>query len=464
MGARPNRNRRSAPAIHALIRDASAGEGPAAARETGLDWTATGSMSAFLTGLERSRPRLVLVSLDSAGVDAALAERIVGTVREWGGRVLLSAPRASLDWAVLARKLGGGGLLREPLEAAELGPALRGFVEEPDGIEVPPSPATGDGPGLVGSGKVMMGIVRAIAELGDSNATVLITGESGTGKELVARAVHWASPRRDAPFLAINCAAIPEALLESEFFGHEKGAFTGAVATRKGRFERADGGSLFLDEVGDMSVVLQAKLLRALEEREIERVGGDTPIPTDVRVVAATNQRLETRVQERAFREDLYYRLAVARIHVPPLRERLEDLPELAVHFVARFGSEYGKAIRGVTDDALRLLSAHGWPGNIRELRNVLDRAVLNQQGGWIRPEDLQLGDDAPTFSPVDRGPPDAGYPPGLSLEAVERDHISRVLAFTGGALTDAARILGIHRNTLTRKVARYGLGPEEQT
>jgi Nif-specific regulatory protein len=303
----------------------------------------------------------------------------------------------------------------------------------------------------------MMTVVRAIAELGPSQVTVLLTGESGVGKEVVAKALHWASPRRGKPFVAINCAAIPETLLEAEFFGHEKGAFTGALAAKPGRFERATGGTLFLDEVGDMSAILQAKLLRALEEREIERLGGAGPIPVDVRVLAATNQPLEARVASGDFREDLFYRLAVARLRIPPLRERREDLPELVVFFVRRFSQTYGRQVRGVTDDALRVLSSHDWPGNVRELRNVLDRAVMSSHGGWIRSDDLPMGADAPSISSARAGGP-TGYPPTTPLEEVERDHIARVLEFTHGALAEAAEILGIHRNTLTRKLDRFGL------
>jgi transcriptional regulator with PAS, ATPase and Fis domain len=264
------------------------------------------------------------------------------------------------------------------------------------------------------------------------------------------------------PFVAINCAAVPEALLESEFFGHERGAFTGAIGTKLGRFERATGGTLFLDEVGDMSLVLQAKLLRALEEREIERLGGQSPIPVDVRILAATNRALETRVQAGEFREDLFFRLAVARIHVPPLRDRPEDLTDLTIHFVRDFPRAYGRTVRGVADDALRLIDAHRWPGNVRELKNVLDLAVLKCRGGWIRAEDLALGGEAPSVSSGSSASSGVGYPPNVTLDEVERDHISRVLEFTGGALAEAAEILGIHRNTLTRKINRFGAGLRE--
>lgn len=403
---------------------------------------------------------LVLASLDAEGVDGEVLRRISDAL---GGphRLLLCTRAFSLERAVLARSLGTGRLLTEPVDPAE----FRGEVERrraPErAISLSPDPAPSDGVGLVGSGSAMVEIIRTVIEVGDTPASVLITGESGTGKELVARAVHWASPRRESPFIAINCAAVPENLLESEFFGFEKGAFTGAAARKLGRFERANGGTLFLDEVGEMSVVLQAKLLRALEEGVIERVGGEEPVKVDVRVVAATNQLLEERVEDGSFREDLYYRLAAVRIRVPPLRERMDDLEALSLHFVRHFRDRYERPVEGIGDDALRLLTEYSWPGNIRELRNTLDRAVIACRGRWIRAADLQLGLEPMGLAPTTEAG-GVGFPPTTPLEVVERRHIERVLKFTNGAMGEAAELLGIHRNTLTRKVERYELKSEE--
>lgn len=449
----------SRPRLRALIPVHLEGEGPHAASATGLRWEGSRGVSDFLAGLGGSdRPIVALLSFSVEGVDAALAARVAESLAPAGGRLLISAAGASLELALEARRLGAGALLQEPLRRDELEPELRRLEADSDLVPLPEPPGEG-GAGLVGSGTAMMEVVRAIAEVGDSPATVLVTGESGTGKELVARAIHWASPRREKPFVAINCAAVPEQLLESEFFGHERGAFTGAVARKQGRFQRADGGTLFLDEIGDMGLPLQARILRALEEGVVEPVGGETPVEVDVRLVGATNQDLETMVEEGTFREDLFYRLAVVRIHLPPLRDRLEDVEELALHFAADLAGRYGRPIRGVERAALRLLEAHTWPGNVRELRNVIDRAVLATRDGAIRAQDLRLGPDAPSFSARTSDDGQAGYPPTLSLQDVERRHIERVLRFTGGAMGEAAEILGIHRNTLTRKVAALGIG-----
>jgi two-component system response regulator HydG len=297
-----------------------------------------------------------------------------------------------------------------------------------------------------------------MARVAATPSTVLLTGESGTGKEVMARALHAAGSRRDGPFVAVNCAAIPEHLLESELFGHEEGAFTGAVRRRTGRFERADGGTLFLDEIGDMSLVLQAKILRVLEERVVERVGGEATVPVDVRVVAATNQELADRMEEGEFREDLYYRLAVVELHLPPLRQRGRDIRTLALHFAGIFARRYERPVRAVTEAALQRLERYPWPGNVRELRNVMDRAVLLASGEVIGSGALRLGAGAPRSSPRGARPGEGGYPPTLSLAEVEASHIRRVLTAEDGHMGRTAEVLGIHRNTLTRKVQEYGI------
>jgi DNA-binding NtrC family response regulator len=286
---------------------------------------------------------------------------------------------------------------------------------------------------------------------------VLITGESGTGKELVARALHEQGVRSGGPFVAVNCAAIPDTLLEAELFGFEKGAFTGALAASAGRFGRAHGGTLFLDEIGELSVPLQAKILRVLESGEVERLGAASATTVDVRVVAATNQPLRERVREGRFREDLLFRLAVVEVELPPLRRRTGDVLPLALHFARDFSKRYARPLQGLSQPAVSRLLAHAWPGNVRELRNVMDRAVLLARGGVIREGDVRLGADAPRVSPREPGAP-AGYPPTLSLRDVEAAHIRSVLRFTGGRMGEAAEILGIHRNTITSKVREYAI------
>jgi DNA-binding NtrC family response regulator len=282
-----------------------------------------------------------------------------------------------------------------------------------------------------------------------SQSTILILGESGTGKELLARAIHAESPRQAAPFVAVSCAALTESLLESELFGHEKGSFTGAVARRKGRFEQAHGGTLFLDEIGDISPKLQLDLLRVLEERKVTRVGGTDAVDVDVRIIAATNRDLAKAAADGRFREDLFYRLNVIPITLPPLRERREDIPLLIEHFLEHLSVETDRRVDGVSADALAVLMRHDWPGNVRELRNILERGMVVAKDRLVQPDDLGLA-----------GPgirPDA-FDPGLTLDQVERRHITAVLHHSGGNVTQAARTLAIDRVTLYNKIRKYGL------
>jgi DNA-binding NtrC family response regulator len=333
----------------------------------------------------------------------------------------------------------------------------------------------------IGESGRMLSAVKTIARVADSTATVLLHGESGTGKELFARLLHDKSGRAAGPFVALNCAAIPEALLESELFGHEKGAFTGAVGRKAGRFERADGGTLFLDEVGDLSLGAQAKVLRALQEREVERVGGEGVLRVDVRVVAATNRDLAREVALGRFREDLYYRLAVVVLTLPPLRERGDDIRLLAEHCVARFACEHRRPTRAISREALALMAAYPWPGNVRQLYNVLERALLLADGPVLLPAHLPPEVRAPlqgftalpgSLAGALAGPlatPSHGFPRYdsplsaagagerlLPLGELERRHIAHALALTGGHLARAAELLGIHRNTLRRKLQEY--------
>ena len=307
--------------------------------------------------------------------------------------------------------------------------------------------------GIVGDSERLREVIALAGRVAPSDATVLVTGESGTGKELLARGIHYNSSRAEGPFIAVNCAAIPEQLIESELFGHVKGAFTGAVRDREGKFEQADGGTLFLDEIGDLRVDLQAKILRALQERIIDRVGGMKQVDLDVRVIAATNKDLERAVREGAFREDLYYRLSVVILQMPPLRERKGDIPLLAEHFLKKFNS--GSALR-LAPDALALLASYGWPGNVRELENAMERASVLKKSDTITREDLpeKLGRTTARASEVLLNLPEGG----LSLEELEKDLILKALEKHKGNQTRAAEYLRITRPTLIYRMEKYGL------
>lgn len=309
---------------------------------------------------------------------------------------------------------------------------------------------------LVGESPQIKEIESQIGRVAQTNATVLIRGESGVGKELVARAIHFSSRRRGGPFICLNCAAITETLLESELFGHEKGAFTGATDKKIGKFEAANKGTIFLDEIGEMSVTTQAKLLRVLEGHPFERVGGGTQISVDVRVVAATNQPLEQAMKEGNFRRDLFYRLQVVEIHVPPLRERRGDIALIAEHFLNRFVRETGRRIRGFTDEAISAMSEYQWPGNVRELRNAVERAVALAQGNMLDAQDLWFSSTESAVATISGN--DAGKYEPISISELEKGHIERTLEYTDWNKTQAAAILKIERSTLDRKIKSYDL------
>jgi DNA-binding NtrC family response regulator len=441
--------------VLAIVPDAEASAAREGAEAAGAEAVVCGRLS---EGLARSREGwdAVLVSLSVDNTDLPTATRI-GEQPDVSA-LLVSAHEASLALAVEARRSGAGAVLAEPLDGRALGSELQRLFARGERVPLPELPREDGQPRLLGSSPAIAKVYDMIARVADTQATVLVTGESGTGKELVARSLHEAGCRRDEPFVAVNCAAIPEHLLESELFGHERGAFTGAVAQKAGRFERANGGTLFLDEIGDMSLVLQAKILRALEAREVERVGGTAPVSVDVRVVAATHRSLPERIAQGGFREDLYYRLAVIEVQLPPLRDRPEDIEPLALHFAAFFARSYGRPVRGISREALRRIRVYPWPGNVRELRNVMDRAVLLCRGTVLSPEDLVLGESAPRGSPRDAGEDASGYAATLSLSEVEARHIRSALLRAAGHLGEASRTLGIHRNTLARKIREYGI------
>jgi DNA-binding NtrC family response regulator len=306
--------------------------------------------------------------------------------------------------------------------------------------------------GIIGDSGRMQEVLSLVRRVAPSDATVLIRGESGTGKELIANALHYASSRAAGPLVKVNCAALAESLLETELFGHEKGAFTGAVASRKGRFELADGGSIFLDEIGDLPPHVQVKLLRVLQEREFERVGSSRPVKVDVRLLAATHRDLEALVREGRFREDLYYRINVVTIVLPPLRERREDLAPLIEHFLRTFAGKNGKTVRGLTREAREALLRYDYPGNIRELENLIERAVVLTRDDVIGVEDLPLALDAPAA--------ESGEAAGLiaAVEGLERRMIREALARAGGTQTRAAELLGISERVLRYKLKKYGL------
>ena len=331
---------------------------------------------------------------------------------------------------------------------------------------------------LLGQSAVMEDLRQLIRKVARTQATVLISGESGTGKELVARALYRQSPRAAAPFIKLNCAAIPENLIESEFFGHEKGAFTGAVAKREGRFELAHNGTILLDEISEISPQVQAKLLRVLQERELERVGGNRTIKVDVRVIATTNRHLEESVERKEFRQDLFFRLNVVPIPVPPLRERKEDVPFLADRFVQRFARKHGVRVQGISDACLAALKAHNWPGNVRELQNVIERAViLCGDSGLLETENLgfstrpaHVAVDAPVMASADSATPAASstaLPAAggelVSLAELEKHHIFAALEKTGQNRTHAAKLLGISIRTLRNKLNEYGVQTKEE-
>ena len=381
-----------------------------------------------------------------------------------GIEVILVTAVKTVRTAVAAMKLGAFDYVTKPFDEDELLALVRRALQKRS-LEREVTflrselARRHDFDNIVGEHPEMQKLSRLITQVARTTTTVLITGESGTGKELIARAIHHRGPRRDKPFVPVNPAAIPESLVESELFGHEKGAFTGAHQRKLGRFELAQGGTLFLDEIGLLRPEVQAKLLRVLQEREIERVGGAHAIKIDVRIVAATNLDLKRAVATGAFREDLFYRLNVVPITVPPLRDRLEDLPLLVDHFVRRYNHECNKRIEALTPDALAALASYNWPGNVRELQNIIERTVVLVDGALITASDLPLDLTIPPVRPG--AAPAAGPEKRLvdlneASDRFERVIVQRVLEETRGNISEAARVLGLHRNSLKVKLARW--------
>jgi two-component system response regulator HydG len=366
----------------------------------------------------------------------------------------------SLETAVGAIRAGAYDFVTKPFEMEDIALTLERAVahkqlrEEVKRLRtaVRDSQQTGD---MIGTSAPMQKVYDLVARVAETEATVLVTGESGTGKELVAKAIHSRSRRKEGPFVAINCAAMPEPLLESELFGHTKGAFTDARQARQGLFLKASGGTIFLDEIGEMAMGMQAKLLRVLQERTVRPVGGDNEVPFDTRIIAATNRDLDTEVAERRFREDLFYRINVVRVNVPALRSRGSDVLVLAQHFVERFAAVHRTSVKGLSSAAAERLMAYSWPGNVRELQNCIERAVALARYEMLGVDDLpeKLRDYRPTRILVESEDPAELLP----MEEVERRYVLRVLQAVGGNKTLAAEVLGFDRRTLYRKLERYG-------
>jgi DNA-binding NtrC family response regulator len=371
--------------------------------------------------------------------------------------VVIMTAYGTIETAVSAVKAGAADYLAKPLNLDELLHRIHQIQDRrrllTENRELRAALATRHRvEGIIGESGAMQEVLSVVRRVAPSDATVLIRGESGTGKELIAKAIHYASPRAARALVKVNCAALAESLLETELFGHEKGAFTGAVAARKGRFELADGGSLFLDEIGDLPPHLQVKLLRVLQEREFERVGSSRPVKVDVRLLAATHRNLEALVRDGRFRDDLYYRINVVTIPLPPLRERREDLPLLIDHFLRAFADKNAKSIRGLTGEAREALLRYDYPGNVRELENVIERAVVLTRDDVIDLTDLPLTLDAQAAEP------ESGAGLVAAVEGLERRMIREALAKADGIQTRAAELLGIGERVLRYKLKKYGL------
>jgi len=399
---------------------------------------------------------LVLMDVRMLKVSGLEALAAVKTINPAIPVVIMTA-FSSVETAVAALKQGAHDYLTKPLDFDKLRVTLERSMEHTR-LKAENRALRAELAGrfersrIVGRSPAMLRLLDTVAQVAPSEATVLISGESGTGKEVIAGALHVNSARRESPFVSLNCAAITESLMESELFGHEKGAFTGAERRREGRFQQADGGTLFLDEVSEMPLSMQAKLLRVLQEREFTRVGGDSLLRVDVRVVAATNTHLPDRIAAGRFREDLYYRLNVVALRLPPLRERREDIPLLAQHFLEMFAAKNRSPVKGFSPQAMDRLIRCEWPGNVRELMNAVERAVVLARADYLTAEDF------PAVGPV----PPAAAPPaadaGMPLSAVERTVILDTLAAAGGNKSEAARRLGITRRTLHKKLKTYGV------
>ena len=439
-----------------LLLDADRGTGRALEPELdGAELFSAASLSEGLRLIVSRSWDLILLDADFGGAGL----EILGRLREDSDMapVVLLTALPTMDLAIEAIRVGAHDVVPKPLPRGRVREILLGLDAVTRLRPLPKVPKNGKD-AVVGASPQMMGVFKTTARAATSDATVLVLGESGTGKEMVARLLHSRSRRSRGPFIAIHCAAIPEHLLESELFGHEKGAYTGAVCRRIGRFERAHGGTLFLDEIGDMPMALQGKILRAIQEREVERVGGGRPVSIDVRIVAATNRDLTQAVREGRVREDLYYRLAVVTILLPPLRERTSDLDLLSMHFFAHFAREHGRPVHSVAEEVFSVLHRHPWPGNVRQLRNAAERAVVMADGEVLLPQHLPAEILHPSGPPSLSATAAGASEPLLTLDDMAQRLIRRALDEAGNDVKAAAARLGIHPNTLRRKLTHHAI------
>jgi DNA-binding NtrC family response regulator len=422
-------------------------------REDGYEVESVESGEEAIEKVKKSKWTAALVDLKMPGMDGIETMREIKKLDKDLPVIIITA-YATVDTAVTAMKEGAYDYIVKPFNPEEISMMLGKLVERQSLLleniylrkQLMRAYQFED---LVGKNKKMQDIFELIKTVADSKSTILIQGETGTGKELIARAIHNTSSRRKGPFVTLSCAALPASLLEAELFGYEKGAFTDAKTTKRGKLELAHGGTLFLDEIGDISPKTQVDLLRFLQEREFRRLGGEENIKVDVRVVAATNKNLKTLVEQGKFREDLFYRLNVITIDVPPLRERKEDIPLLVSHFLEKYNIENKKSIERVSEDAMELILSYHWPGNVRELENCIERAVVICKGNLIKPSDL------PDYIRVPVSP---SYKEDMTLEELEKIHIEKILTKYKFNIQKSSEVLGIDRATLYRKIKKYNI------
>ncbi len=430
-------------------------------RDDGYDVARANDARSGLLVIEKTDPDVVLTDLRMPGMDGL---ELLAKIKELRPEtmVLLMTAYGTVKTAVKAMKLGAEDYLGKPIDVEELEVVLQKTLDRKRLLEE--TRVLKDRldhkykfENLVGESPGMLAVFKTIRQVAPSNSSVLLLGESGTGKELFAQAIHQNSARRNKPFIRVACASLPETLLESELFGHEKGSFTGALYTRAGRFESADGGTLFLDEIGDISPTVQVKLLRFLEEKEFERVGGNRTFKVDVRIVAATHRDLKKKIEDGSFREDLYYRLNVIEIHIPPLRDRDGDIPLVANHFMRKYAESNSKDVRDLSDEVLALLLSHSWPGNVRELENAMERAVVLSDEPTLTPIHFPtLRRAAVEDSPHAKSTNGGVSIPGSTLADIEREAILRTLEAVGGSTSRAAALLQISARKIQYKLKEY--------
>ena len=423
----------------------------------GHDVEEAGNGTAAIERLQDSQFDVVLTDLRMGGADGMDVLRTTRSIQPSAAVILMTA-FGSIHTAVEAMKIGAFDFVQKPFEIEEMELKIEKAIElrhlkyQVEYLRHEQQDLY-DFDRIVGASGALQQVLGIVKKVARSNSTVLIRGETGTGKELIAGAIHHNSNRSARAFVKVNCAALQENLLESELFGHEKGAYTSADKQRIGRFEQADGGTLFLDEVGDMSASTQAKILRVLQEHEFERLGGTRTLRVDVRIIAATNRNLSQMVQDGRFREDLFYRLNVVSVDMPPLRERKDDIPALAEFFVRRSTNELKKKVDGIDAEAQKVLMRHNWPGNIRELENVVERAVLLAEGSMVTVEDLQIGEHSAPSSGSERAPVVKIPPTGIPLEEIERQAVVEALRMSNWVQKDAAELLGISPRVMNYKI-----------